>query len=137
MSHAGDITPTEAYRALLADPDTVLVDCRTPVEWQHVGIPTLDGRPDGLVFVAWQPSLVGKVNPRFLDELADAGVGPDHIVYFLCRSGQRSAAAAAAATASGYRRAHNVTGGFEGPLGPDGRRGTAGWKVDGLPWRRR
>ena len=55
---------------------------------------------------------------------------------FLCRSGARSSAAASAATADGFTRAHNIVGGFEGDLDCGERhRGTAGgWKASGLPW---
>ena len=62
-------------------------------------------------------------------------------MHFLCRSGVRSQEAAmavqAALDAKGVAsRCCNVAEGFEGDLGPDGRRGAVnGWKVRGLPWR--
>jgi rhodanese-related sulfurtransferase len=75
-------------------------------------------------------------NPKFLEALAQANLGPDNHIYFLCRSGARSHAAAQAAKAAGYKHVYNVKDGFEGP--PDARyhRGAiAGWKQEGLPWK--
>jgi rhodanese-related sulfurtransferase len=128
--YAGDVTPREAYEALTNDPGAVLVDCRTHVEWSLVGIPLAERT----VFAEWTHFPEGNPNPSFLDELTEAGVTPHHKVYFICRSGQRSRAAAVAATAAGYQAAYNVSGGFEGPHNGSGRRDVAGWKVEGLPW---
>jgi rhodanese-related sulfurtransferase len=56
-------------------------------------------------------------------------------ILFICRSGGRSRAAAAALTAAGYRRCYNVAEGFEGNPDPERHRGkTGGWKAAGLPW---
>jgi len=56
-------------------------------------------------------------------------------LFFICRSGSRSLAAAKAMAAAGYRACHNVAGGFEGPLDDERHRGYAeGWKAAGLPW---
>ena len=41
MSYAGDVTPEQAWETLSADPDAVLVDCRTQAEWAFVGVPEL------------------------------------------------------------------------------------------------
>ena len=63
------------------------------------------------------------------------GVRPDQTVLILCRSGQRSRAAAIALTARGYGRCYNVSEGFEGDKDGAGHRGTVGgWKIGGLPW---
>jgi rhodanese-related sulfurtransferase len=85
--------------------------------------------------VEWQRFPDGRVNDRFVDELREAGVAPGTPVYFLCRSGVRSVAAAEAATAAGLGPAYNIVHGFEGPLDEQGRRTVAGWKNSGLPWR--
>ena len=75
------------------------------------------------------------VNPNFSAELANRGVTPDQTTLFICRSGNRSAAAAIAMTAKGFTRCYNVAEGFEGPLDADKHRGTlGGWKARGLPW---
>jgi rhodanese-related sulfurtransferase len=60
----------------------------------------------------------------------------DDDLFFICRSGSRSLAAAKAMTAAGYRACHNVTEGFEGPLDDARHRGILlGWKAIGLPWQ--
>jgi rhodanese-related sulfurtransferase len=77
-------------------------------------------------------------NASFLDHLQQAGLKPETPVYFICRSGARSLAAAQAAAAAGYKSVYNVAEGFEGPPNADGHRGeVAGWKAAGLPWRQR
>ena len=135
MSYAGDVAPREAYAALQADPAALLVDVRTSAEWSYVGLPDLTGIGKRVVPVEWQRFPDGSINGHFLDELRAAGVVEGAPIYFLCRSGVRSAAAAAAATRAGLGPAYNVADGFEGPLDPDGHRSMSGWKVAGLPWR--
>ncbi|MGZ4599124.1 MAG: rhodanese-like domain-containing protein [Oryzihumus sp.] len=135
MSYAGDVPPQEAYAALESDPAAVLVDVRTSAEWSYVGLPDLTGLGKRVLPVEWQRFPDGSVNERFLDQLRDAGVTEGAPIYFLCRSGVRSAAAAEAATRAGLGPAYNVADGFEGPLDGHGHRSVSGWKVAGLPWR--
>jgi len=135
MSYAGDITPAQAYAELQADADAVLVDVRTTAEWSYVGMPDLTQISKRVVFLEWQRYPDGTLNEHFVEQLRAAGVQEGAPVYFLCRSGVRSAAAATAATAAGLGPAFNVSEGFEGPLGPDGHRSVTGWKAAGLPWR--
>ena len=133
--HAGDVDPSEAYAELQADSDAVLVDVRTSAEWSYVGQPDLGQIGKPVIFLEWQHFPDGTLNGSFVEQLREAGVVEGVPVYFLCRSGARSAAAAEAATAAGLGPAYNVSDGFEGPLGPDGHRTVSGWKVAGLPWR--
>lgn len=130
MSYAGDVTCAEAYEELVDNPDARLVDCRTDAEWAFVGLPELPHRP--VECIQWRKFPTGETNPNFVEEVLAGGEGP---VYFLCRSGALSIAAAEAVTAAGITEAYNILDGFEGPLGPHGRRDFAGWKVEGLPWR--
>jgi rhodanese-related sulfurtransferase len=131
-----DVSPQEAWEALISDPAAHLVDVRTDAEWQYVGIPDLRRAGKQAVLVSWQYFPSGNINPSFVEELRDAGVEPGHTVYFLCRSGVRSMAAAQAALAEGYGTVLNIAQGFEGPHDAEGHRGAvAGWKADGLPWR--
>ncbi len=135
--YAGDLTPHGAWDLLASDPRAVLVDVRTPGEWAAIGVPdTADLGAGRTAFVAWTDDL-GRPDPAFLDRLADAGITPGEPrpVVFLCRSGVRSVAAATAASAAGLGPAYNVLTGFEGDVGPDGRRGHTGWRAAGLPWR--
>ncbi|MFP5335768.1 MAG: reverse transcriptase-like protein [Actinomycetes bacterium] len=135
MSYAGDITPGQAWDLLARDPDAVLVDVRTAAEWTWVGVPDLSDLGKRLLTVEWNRWPEGTRNEEFVDELRAAGVSPGQPIAFLCRSGQRSAAAARAATSAGLGPAYNVSDGFEGDLGSDGHRGRAGWRAEGLPWR--
>lgn len=135
MTHAGDLTPDEAYELLEEEPDAVLVDVRTDAEWTYVGLPDLTEVDKQVVRIQWSTFPDGARNTAFLDQLAAEGIAKDAPVLFLCRSGARSTAAADAATQQGWTRAHNIAGGFEGDRDRQGHRGTtAGWKAAGLPW---
>lgn len=134
MTYAGDVTPSEAYAAVTQSEDAVLVDVRTRAEWSYVGVPQVDS-PRDPVLVEWQQYPDGRLNDSFVDELRAAGIEDGTPIYFLCRSGVRSIAAAEAATAAGLGPAYNVLEGFEGPHDADGHRTVAGWKVAGLPWK--
>ena len=135
MNYAGDVQPEQALAALQGDATALLVDVRTRAEWTYVGLPEISAPGHGPVLVEWQRFPDGRVNERFVDELREAGVTPGTPLYFLCRSGVRSVAAAEAATAAGLGPAYNILHGFEGPLDEQGRRTVAGWKNAGLPWR--
>jgi rhodanese-related sulfurtransferase len=137
--YAADVTPDEAWQALASEPGAALVDVRTVAEWNYVGLPDVSSAGAPLLRVEWQTFPGGAVNPDFASTLDAAlkehGAGRDSPVYFICRSGARSASAAAAMTAAGYSRCYNVADGFEGPRDGDGHRGTvAGWKAASLPW---
>jgi rhodanese-related sulfurtransferase len=135
MSYAGDVTPTQAWELLENDENTVLVDCRTSAEWNFVGVPDLEILEKRTVFVEWTTFPSGAPNPRFVDDLRDAGIRDDNRVLFICRSGHRSIGAAEAATAAGIVQSYNVLDGFEGGLDENDHRGSAGWRADNLPWR--
>src|SRR5659263_272212 len=135
MDYAGDVAPSEAYDELQADDDAVLVDVRTSAEWSYVGLPDLTQIGKRVIFLEWQHFPDGTLNGGIVEQLRAAGVRDGVPVYFLCRSGVRSAAAAKAATTAGLGPAYNVADGFEGPLDHDGHRTVAGWKAAGLPWR--
>lgn len=134
-SYAGDVDAKEAWNMLERDAAAVLVDVRTRAEWEFVGVPSLEALGKRPVMVEWQPYPNTGPNPEFARQVAAAGVGADRTVLFICRSGGRSAAAAALMTAQGYSRCYNVAGGFEGPPDGDRHRGQIdGWKALGLPW---
>lgn len=136
MSYAGDIAPQQAWEILTGNPDAVLVDVRTEAEWKFVGVPDTSSIARPTLLVEWVDGS-GTRNTGFLDQLRTLlGERPaDAPVLFLCRSGQRSAHAADAATAAGIAPAYNISDGFEGPLDEDGHRGGAGWRASRLPWR--
>lgn len=134
MSYAGDITPQQAWELLRENPDAVLVDVRTDAEWKYVGVPETSSIGRRALFVEWVRYPNGARNEHFVDQLKDAGVTGGPIV-FLCRSGQRSIAAAEAATAAGLAPSYNILEGFEGGLDAERHRGAEGWRAAGLPWR--
>jgi rhodanese-related sulfurtransferase len=133
-----DISSTETYAALQSDPEAVLIDVRTDAEWNFVGLPDLSDLLKNPLLIPWQLYPTMQVNGAFAEHLRKAGLTPANKLYFICRSGARSLAAAQAAQASGFPHAFNVADGFEGPMDRQGHRGTvAGWKAAGLPWRQR
>jgi rhodanese-related sulfurtransferase len=136
MTYAGDLTPREAWDLLEQNPGAVLVDVRTQAEWNYVGIPDPTETGRELHLIEWVDS-AGRRNPTFLEQLKVAvEQRPDDApVVFICRSGQRSVAAAIAATDGGVAPSYNVLKGFEGGLDASGHRGSAGWRAEGLPWR--
>ena len=138
MPGVPDIGPKATWQALSEEPDAALVDVRTDAEWNFVGLADLGTIGKQAVLIPWQiyPSM--QVNGHFADQLRKAGLTPLHRIYFLCRTGARSLAAAQAAQAAGFPHVFNIADGFEGPVDGEGHRGkVAGWKAEGLPWRQR
>ena len=138
MAAIPDIAPADTWAAIQQDVQAVLVDVRTDAEWNFVGVPDVSSAGKRTVLIPWQlyPSMA--VNSQFSEALHKAGVTPEARVYFICRSGARSLAAAQAAQAAGYPQVFNVADGFEGPVDHAGHRGTVGgWKAAGLPWAQR
>lgn len=133
--YAGDISPETAWEILTDDPGAVLIDVRTDAELTYVGLPNLRDIGKEPLTIPWKvfPSMA--VNPTFVEDVEAACVEKDDTIVLLCRSGQRSAAAAQALTEAGFRRCYNIAEGFEGDKDSSGRRGSlGGWKVRGLPW---
>lgn len=138
--YAGDVSPKDAWDILERDPAAQIVDVRTAAEWAFVGTPDLGALGRQPLFVEWHSFPDPRPDPAFVsrtsEKLRAAGAGPETPVLFLCRSGGRSRAAAAAMAAAGVGNALNVMSGFEGDPDAQGHRGTtSGWKADGLPWR--
>lgn len=135
MTYAGDLTPQAAWEMLRDIPEAVLVDVRTHAEWQYVGVPDTSSIDRPTHLIEWVSYPNGARNERFLEQMKEAGVDGERPVVFLCRSGQRSIAAAEAATAVGIGPSYNVLDGFEGATDSEGHRGATGWRAIGLPWR--
>ena len=128
LPYAGALLPAEAYELMRTEPSAKLVDVRTRPEWDFVG------RIPGSVAIEWQTYPSSQPNPAFLDDLK-AQTEKGAIVMFLCRSGARSHAAAAAATQIGYAHSYNILQGFEGDKDALGHRASVGgWQFAGLPW---
>jgi rhodanese-related sulfurtransferase len=139
-SYAGDVSAKESWDVLCENPSAFLVDVRTKAEWNFVGLPDLSALAREPVLVEWQ-SFPPAPSPKldFASELARAlenfGYEVGSPIFFLCRSGSRSRAAAIAATTAGFGPCFNIGDGFEGALDQERKRGRAeGWKAAGLPW---
>ena len=131
-----DIAPRQVWEELMSNPSAAVCDVRTNAEWSFVGVPDLSQTGKQPVLIQWQVFPTMQMNPKFVEALAQANLGHDDPIYFICRSGGRSLAAAQAAKAAGYKHVYNVKDGFEGPPDARAHRGAiAGWKSDGLPWK--
>jgi rhodanese-related sulfurtransferase len=129
--YKGDVLPKAAHTRLVENDRAYLIDVRTDAEWAFVGVPAVDR----LVRIPWQFFPTMERNATFVEQVEAAGVPRDGEVYLICRSGARSAAAAAALTDAGFAECYNVAEGFEGDKDAAGHRGTVGgWKHAGLPW---
>jgi rhodanese-related sulfurtransferase len=138
-----------AYALKHGYPDAVvLVDIRSGVELgltgHAQGVDLNVPFRDFVQPLAWDEQSSGWkmiVNPRFVADLDQRlrqyGASYDTVVMLICRSGDRSARAADVLTQAGYRRVLSVIDGYEGDVGPDGRRALNGWKNAGLPWTAR
>lgn len=140
VDYAGDLASKQAWDLLSSNKDAVLIDVRTAAEWNFVGIPELGGLGKDVVLIEWSQFPGGVKNPEFqaqlVEQLKRQGADESAPLLFMCRSGQRSKAAASAAASLGYRNCLNVSDGFEGAMDENGHRGTVnGWRASGLPWR--
>jgi rhodanese-related sulfurtransferase len=143
------LSAKEAYAMKTGNPDKVLfVDVRTPAETEYVGIAdTVDVNIPYMQddYSAWDDAkkrFMMSPNSGFMMKVDDALrarrlARPDPII-LMCRSGDRSAAAANLLTKAGFTNVFSVYEGFEGDMGKDGaakgRRSVNGWKNAGLPW---
>lgn len=101
LPYSGELLPEEANRLLQAAPGAKLVDVRTQAERDWVG------RIPGAIEIEWATYPGMKPNPNFLASLQQQ-VDKEALVMFLCRSGQRSHAAASVAAQAGYTEAYNT-----------------------------
>ena len=142
MGALAEISSTQCWEQLQKDTraaDTnVLIDVRTRAEWAFVGVPDLSSLGKDVLFIEWQHFGAKLPDPDFVSSLT-ALLGKDRSsgsLFFLCRSGQRSRAAATAMVQQSSFDCFNVADGFEGGLDENKHRGQkAGWKAAGLPWK--
>lgn len=139
-----DLSPKEAYQFLQDNPDSLLVDIRSSMEYLFVG------HPVGAVHVAWIDEPDWDINPDFTAQVdtmlaarckdpktheAIARTKDDAKVVLICRSGQRTQEAATVLLDAGYQHVLHVDEGFEGDRDENNHRGTlGGWRFHGLPW---
>lgn len=125
------LDPRAAHALLRENPQAVLVDCRTEIEYMYVG------HPVGAEHVAWQEGPDWAIDAEFADQVKRLVRGDlGRPVLLICRSGHRSLQAGEALEAAGFGQVINVLEGFEGPLDEAYHRGTlGGWRYRGLPWQ--
>jgi rhodanese-related sulfurtransferase len=130
-------------------PKTLFLDVRTASEVAFVGMPTLADanvpymiEPEFPAFDSGRSTLKLENNPDFISEvrrrLNEKGLTANDTLVLICRSGDRSAAAANLLAEAGFKSVYSVVDGFEGDLAADGpkagQRVVNGWKNAGAPW---
>ena len=109
-----DISDTEAYARQQAG-EMIIVDIRTPPEWQQTGI------AKGALKIDLQ-------DPEFIDKLVQLRTeNQDKEIALICASSNRSGQAQRALSQAGFDRLYSVYGGMTGNGQVDG------WIADGLP----
>lgn len=137
-----EASPEDAWNALTIDEHAVLVDVRSRPEWSFSGMPDLSEIGRAVLTVEWQSWPEMSPNLGFLSDLQEQmRPTPPQRLFFLCRTGGRSIAAAREVARQLHRRGinlhiTNIVEGFEGEKDANGQRGHInGWKASGLPWR--
>jgi rhodanese-related sulfurtransferase len=121
--------PKEAHEFLQKNPEAVLIDCRSEVEYLYVGHPVPSHH------VAWNDGPDWDINPHFVGQVKKVTQSMDRPVVLICRSGQRSVAAGVELEKAGFADVSNVLEGFEGALDEKKHRGMlGGWRKENLPW---
>jgi rhodanese-related sulfurtransferase len=136
MADIARIDPGQAHSLLSAQPQAVLIDVRSRMEFEYVG------HPLNAINIVWKEFPHWQVNAKFVDEVRSAidALGhpePESVpVFLICRSGARSLAAAEELQRHGFRNLHNIEEGFEGDRDAHQHRSTVnGWRFRGLPWQ--
>lgn len=130
------LAPADAWAMLQSEPQVLLLDVRSEMEYLMIGHPT------GAVNIAWIDAPDWVVTPDFTKQVRRlllgrmSGKARETVpVILICRSGNRSADAARQLLKDGFGEVFVVEGGFEGPLDDEHHRNTlAGWRYAGLPW---
>lgn len=124
-----NLNPEQSFAFMQQNPEAVLIDVRTKVEYNFVG------HPLNAIHIAWKEAPDWQVNLDFMTEVEKIIVNKQTPLLLMCRSGQRSLAAAEALKTAGYQHLINIVEGFEGDLDGNKHRGNlGGWRFRGLPW---
>lgn len=132
-----EISPQQAWEILEGDPQAVLLDVRTTMEYEYVG------HPSNALHIPWMDAPEWTINAEFVNKVREALIkrtGADQdieslAILAICRSGKRSQAVAEELVRQGFNNLYNIEDGFEGDLDNNGQRNTInGWRVASLPW---
>lgn len=143
------IDAKETIELMKKDPKVILVDVRTPAEWQFVGhthqaqimIPSVFFKYDG--YDEKKPRYRSQINNDFVSQLEQQAAKLDadeEATYILmCRSGAtRAQPAAKMLDQYGYKNVYVMTDGFEGNKTKTGDKAgyrlENGWKNSGAEW---
>lgn len=119
-----DIFPVDAWAMLKEKRDAFFIDVRSEGEWQAAGVADLSATPAKTMHLSWQFYPSGQWNDQFVPTLETNVPEKNTPLFFLCKVGGRSAAAADMCSKLGYTECYNIAHGFEGPQG---------WMASGLP----
>lgn len=123
------LSPPSVHEALNTNKAAVLIDVRDPVEFAFVG------HPVGAINIPLKFAPAMNPNPDFLSVVRERIPDLATPLYLLCRSGQRSMAAAEILVDAGYHEVVNIEEGFEGGIDENKHRSTvSGWRFHQLPW---
>ncbi len=116
---SGNVMGADQAMQLAAAGEIVVVDVRSPQEWQQTGVPA----GARLVTIHQPDGLIG-----FIEAMGDTlGEDRSRPIALICARGNRSSLASSALAEAGYTQVYNIR---EGMLGsPDG----PGWLARGLP----
>jgi len=132
-----EISPQQAWEILEAEPQAILLDVRTSMEYEYVG------HPLNALHIPWMDAPDWNIDTGFVDKVRQAllkTMGSDQelesiAILAICRSGKRSQAAAEELARQGFDNLYNIEDGFEGDLDNNKQRNTInGWRVADLPW---
>ena len=124
-----ELNPLQAWDFMQKNPEGVLVDVRSRIEYSHVG------HPAGAINIIWKEAPDWQINTTFVEEVKKAVADTQTPLLLLCRSGQRSMDAAKELEKAGFQQLINIEEGFEGALDEHKHRGKlGGWRFHGLPW---
>jgi rhodanese-related sulfurtransferase len=120
--------PHDAFQFQEENPQAVLIDVRSEMEFLFVG------HPKEALSIPWRDEPDWEIAPDFLLRVRRA-TSINRPIILICRSGHRSLEAGLFLKASGCSVVYNVEHGFEGDLNDQHRRSSLnGWRFDGLPW---
>ena len=132
MNKVKTLSPPEAWQLIQDQPNALLVDVRSQMEFLFVGHPT------GAIHIPWIDEPDWTVNPHFVTQVRQAilgGATGAAIILLICRSGVRSLEAGQTLVDAGLKQIYNVAEGFEGALDENHQRSSrGGWRFHGLPW---
>lgn len=124
-----NLNPKQSWTLLQNNTAAIMVDVRTTIEHSFIG------HPPNAIHIAWKEFPRMQANEQFIAQVENTVTDKNTPVLLLCRSGQRSLAAASALENVGYQHLINIAEGFEGALDDEKHRGNIdGWKFHGLPW---